>query len=99
MLFQLTHPLALDALERGTAGEVKAHDDCVAALVGESSVVSVLGSGRGILQGDSAASLACLVVSLVVIERVGCAHAVDEEVLGELDGQGGLATTIVADQD
>ena len=99
VLFQLTHPLALDALERGTAGEVKAHDHCIAALVGEGSVVGVLRSCRGVLYSDFAAALACLEFSLVVIERVGGAHAIDEEVLGELDGQGGLATAIIANQD
>ena len=98
MLFQLTHPLAFDALKGGLAGEVKAHDHGIAAFVGQSTVMVVLESRGGILNGDLACALACLEVCLVEVEGVSGAHSVNEEVLGELHSKCGLAAPIIANK-
>ena len=95
VLLQLAHPLALDALECGSTGEVEADDNGIAAFVGQSAVVSVLDSCRGVLNGDFTATFACLEVGLVEIERVCRTHSIDEEVLCELDGKGGFAASII----
>ena len=98
MLLQLSHPPALDGLEGCSARKVKAHDDCIAAFVGEGTVMCILGSRRRVLHGDLAAAFTSLVLSLVVIKGVGGAHTIDEEVLGELDSQRSFSAAIIADQ-
>ena len=98
VLLQLANPLALNALERGLAGEVEAHNDGIAAFVGQCAVVCVLLGGRSVLYGDFAMALACLEVGLVEIERIGRVHAVNEDVLCELDGKCGLTAVIVTNE-
>ena len=70
VLFQLSDPLALDALQRRSTREVETHDDGVTAFVGECAVVGMLWGSRGVLHSDVASPLACLEVGLVEIERL-----------------------------
>ena len=99
VLLQFAHPLALDALERRQAGEIEADDDSIAAFVGESAMVRVLGRGHRVLHGDVTGAFARLEVGLVEVERLSRAHAVDKEVLSELDGECRLSASIIADKD